>query len=253
MEIRIGQDLEDISVEAARLFVKLSKKYIRASGRFVAALSGGTTPTRLYQILATGRYQNTVDWRRVHIFWVDERFVPADHPDSNFRLIADNLLERTTLSPENIHPIRTVGLSPSRSAKNYEADSRYFFKLPKNDTLPCFDLIILGIGEDGHTASLFPGSKKIGDREHLVVAVRSRKMHHPRITMTLPLLNSARHILFLVSGKSKALVMKKVIVENDRKFPATLVNPLHGICHYFIDKDAGSCLPKTEVKKYASL
>jgi 6-phosphogluconolactonase len=252
MNILIGQKLEDISIEAARLFMSLSRRHIRSSGRFVTALSGGRTPERLYEILASDYYLKGIAWSKVHIFWVDERFVASDHPDSNFRLVQETLLQSITLPQHNIHPIRTQGATASVSAKKYEADVKDFFKITKKDVFPRFDLIILGLGEDGHTASLFPGSKKLGDREHLAVSVQNRKTQHPRITLTLPVLNSARHILFLVSGKSKAPVIKKVIIQRDGTIPASLVNPYDGKCHYFFDQDAGSCLLKTGVKKHAT-
>ena len=240
MEILIAQDLEAISTEAARMFMNLSEKYIQASGRFVVALSGGTTPKRLYQILASVQYQKNIDWSNVHIFFVDERFVPLDHPDSNFGLIHETLLQGISLPTENIHPINTCCSSPAVSAKNYEADIENFFEIDAKHIFPQFDLIVLGIGEDGHTASLFPNSRVLSDKERLAVAVQSRKRQHRRITLTLPVLNSARNIVFLVSGKRKASIMKKVLMLRVKSLPASLINPDHGKYLFSTDKAAST-------------
>jgi 6-phosphogluconolactonase len=249
MEIDIGQDLEAISIKAARLFVSLSKKYIRSSGMFVTALSGGTTPKRFYQILSSDQYRRKIAWGNVHIFWVDERFVPSDHPDSNYRFVHDNLLQRSSIPSHNVHPIITDRLSAPVSAKHYETKIKQFFQIKGSGVLPRFDLMILGIGEDGHTASLFPGSRMLLDREHLVVPVRNRKVLHQRITMTLPVLNSANNIFFLVSGKSKSTVLEKVFMQRDQGLPATLVKPDKGHCLLFFDRDAGEKIPIKESLK----
>lgn len=251
MEILIGRDLEAISTEAARLFMSLSEKHIRASDRFVVALSGGTTPKRLYQLLGSNPYQKKINWSNVHIFFVDERFVPRDHPDSNFRLVHETLLKGINLPTENIHSITTLGSSLSKSVKKYETTIKDFFKIMERDMFPRFDLIILGIGEDGHTASLFPGSRMTNDIKHFVAAVRNRKIRHHRITLTLPVLNSARNIIFLVSGKRKAFIMEKVLTPSDKKIPASLVNPSDGKCHLFIDKEASKYILNVEVHKNA--
>jgi 6-phosphogluconolactonase len=248
MEILIGRDLEAISTEAARLFISLSGKHIRASGRFVVALSGGTTPERLYQLLASNPYQKKICWTNVHIFFVDERFVPPDHPDSNFRLVYETLLKEISFPTENIHSITTLGFTLSVSAKTYEADIKDFFKIDATGIFPRFDLIILGIGEDGHTASLFPGSRMTNDTKHLVAAVRNRKIRHHRITLTLPVLNRARNIIFLVSGKHKAPIMEKVLMPGCEKIPASLVNPSDGKLHLFIDKEASKYILNVEEK-----
>ena len=242
MDILIGDNLEIISHEAARLFMSLSRRYIRLSGRFVVAVSGGRTPERLYRILSSDAYRKSIAWGKIHMFWVDERFVPYDHPDNNFRLIRRTLLKRLALPWGNLHPITTDQVSASASAKRYDADVRHFFSHTATTSFPRFDLIILGIGADGHTASLFPGSKRLNEEEHIAVPVKNGKTQNPRVTLTLPVLNNARHVLFLVSGKRKAPAVRKVIIERDRTAPASLVNPHDGKCHYYIDRDAATAI-----------
>lgn len=238
MEILIERDLEAVSAKAAQLFWMLSEKYKRSSSRYAVALSGGETPKRLYQLLASARGRKDIPWNKVHIFMVDERFVPPDHPDSNFRLIQENLLQSISLPVENIHRMRTDCSSANICAKNYEAAMMEFFKTYDAAILPRFDLMILGIGEDGHTASLFPGSSALSDREHLVAAVRKKNIRHQRITMTLPVLNNARNILFIATGERKSFVLNKVVMNRQKRLPASLVNPENGKCHFFLDRDA---------------
>jgi 6-phosphogluconolactonase len=251
MEILIERDLEAISAKAARFFMTLAEKRIRESGSFVIALSGGSTPIRFYKSLASALYRRTIAWSKVHIFWVDERYVASDHPDSNFRLIHDNLLQDIMLPRANMHPINTDCSSPSACAKNYEAEIREFFNIGEKGMIPRFDLVMLGIGEDGHIASLFPGSRALSDRKRLAVAVRSRTRQHNRITLTIPVLNNAAHIVFLCSGEAKAPILEKVVIKRKKNLPASLVCPDHGKCLFLIDRDAGRYMLNAEVNNHA--
>jgi 6-phosphogluconolactonase len=182
-------------------------------------------------------YSNQIDWRRLQFFWVDERFVPPSHEDSNYRLLHDYLLSKICIPQENIHPVKTDLTSPQVAASNYEEEIKNIFRLAEG-SLPKFDLILLGIGEDGHTASLFPDNEVLKETEHLVVSgIDSKHVYH-RISLTLPVINRAETVIFLVSGKNKADVVKKVLTEKDSSLPASLVNPEKGDLIFLIDKEA---------------
>lgn len=247
MKIIIERNLEALSVKAALLFTRISEDAIRMSGRFVTALSGGKTPRRTYEILSTDEYRKKIDWSKIHIFFVDERCVPPDHPESNFGLIRNSLLERISIPPENVYPIRVQGMSISDSVRNYEDRIKNFFYMGKTGVFPSFDFILLGIGQDGHTASLFPGTRNLSETEHLVVAVERKNAHPARITLTLPVLNNAANVVFLVSGSEKASVLEKVVRRREPALPASLINPARGTCFFLIDEEAGKHILAAEV------
>lgn len=236
LKLHLLSDLEALSLKAAEIFIDLSKRCIASKGQFFVAVSGGSTPIRLYTLLGVDVYSRQIDWRYLHFFWVDERFVPPSHKDSNYRLLHNYLLNKISIPQENVHPVKTDMSSPQVSAKNYEEEIKNSFRLAEG-SLPAFDLILLGIGEDGHTASLFPGNEVLRETKHLAVPVIDSKHVHQRITLTLPLINSAETVIFLVSGKNKADVVKKVLVEKDRSLPASLVNPEKGDLIFLIDKE----------------
>ena len=237
VEIQVLSDLEVLSLKAAEIFVGLSRRCIARKKKFMVAASGGFTPRRLYALLGSDLYDAQVDWRYIHFFWADERFVSFFHADSNYRLLHDNLLSRISIPQENIHPVRTDLPTPQVSARNYEEDIKKSFGLSEF-SLPQFDLILLGIGEDGHTASIFPDNEVLRETKHLVVSARDSKHIHHRISLTLPVINGAETVIFLVSGKNKADVVKKVLVEKDHSLPASLVNPEKGNLIFLIDKAA---------------
>ena len=249
MNVQIFPDLEAISRKAAEMFLQFSERYISSANRFVVALSGGNTPRTFYDILGSDQYRNKVDWQNVHIFWVDERFVPPDHADSNYRMVKDNLLSRISIPHQNVHPIMTDVSFPSLAAKKYEKDMKTFLNVSTNK-IPEFDLILLGIGEDGHTASLFPGSRVLNRRDHFVSSVIEKKISHPRITLTLSVITNARNIIFLVSGKNKAVAVKKIIEEKDSSLPAVLVKPEKGKLFFLIDRDASLLISKKDKSFY---
>ena len=234
VELHVLRDIGEIGLKAAETFVELAKSAVASKGRFAVALSGGATPQGLYSLLATS-YRDEVPWGSVHIFWGDERCVPKEHEESNFRVAYESLLSKIDLPGENIHRMRG-DLGPEAGAREYEEEIRRFFG-PSG--LPAFDLILLGMGEDGHTASLFPGSKALEETERLVAPVYPEGHGRERITLTLPVLNNATHIVFLVSGSSKAEVLSRVLGNGERgEYPAGLVRPLRGSLLWLVDRDA---------------
>jgi len=238
MNVQIYPDLETVSKKAADMFLEMSEKYIAAKGRFAVALSGGSTPKRFYELLGTEPYIRSIGWRHIHFFWADERCVPPEHQDSNFRLAFDAFLSKVPLPEKNIHRIKGEE-EPQKEAREYERDIRRFFS---EADYPVFDLITLGIGEDGHTASLFPGSQILKEEEHLADFVAEKAQSHSRITLTLPALNHAENILVLVSGENKAIVVKKVVEERDPSLPASLLTKGKGHLFFLLDRDSAQLL-----------
>jgi len=238
VRVQILPDLEAISHQAVSLFIKISKTSFGERDRFVVALSGGTTPRRFYSLIGSPLYREEVDWSRVHLFWVDERCVPEEDEASNFKLVFDTLLSVVPIPRENIHPMR-AGEGPDQGAGEYEKEMKKFFG---ESGSPVFDLVLLGVGEDGHTASLFPGSDLIQERSRLVAPVYLGEPKKDRITLTLPVLNQARHILFLVAGHSKAEVVRAILGKEGHQegYPAGLVHPVRGQVTWLIDEEAAS-------------
>jgi 6-phosphogluconolactonase len=237
-ELFIFADLEDLSHMAASFLACIARNSIALNGRFTLALSGGSTPKRLYYLLGT-EYSEKVQWDGVEVFWVDERCVPPDHEDSNYKVAHDLLLSKVSLRAQNIHRIRGE-MEPSQGALLYEEELRGRFG-PAG--LPALDLIILGVGQDGHTASLFPGSDSLKEAERLALPVRPEGPEAmDRITLTLPVLNNAAHLLFLASGPSKADVIVAIFEDEGTRYPAGLVSPVHGDLTWLIDKEAAAKL-----------
>lgn len=207
-------------------------------GRFAVALSGGTTPVSFYERLAAS--VRDLPWDRTHIFLTDERCVPFDHPDSNYGMIDVNLLRHVPIPAGNIHAVQTR-LVPSAAAAAYETEIRTFFGL-KDGEFPAFDLILLGLGEDGHTASLFPGDAAAAEKRRFAAAVARAAPDHDRVTLTLPVINRASAVIFLVAGAKKAPILKAVLDGPGSGLPAGLVRPSRGRTVFLADKDAGSLL-----------
>jgi len=187
---------------------------------FTVALSGGKTPVDLYKRLCV--YKDTFSWEKTHIFLADERFVPAYDKDSNLGLIKEHLLNHIEIPDENLHTISTEDITLEQSAKKYEEDIRRFFR-SEGDSIPQFDLIMLGIGEDGHTASLFPGASSLTVTERLAIAVTTDRIPHNRISLSLPVLANAKRIMFLVTGANKAKRVKEIMEDEECTLPAALV------------------------------
>jgi 6-phosphogluconolactonase len=203
---------------------------------FAVCLSGGSTPRGLYEQLATPDIASRFPWHRSHWFWGDERFVPRDHPDSNYRMAREAFLLRVPVPDANIHAIPTEGLSPEQAATAYQATLERFYGADKlAPGRPLFDVTLLGIGDDGHTASLFPGQPALQENRRWVVAVIGAKSE-PRITLTYPALNSSRHAAFLATGEEKRDLVARAQA-GDGTLPAAAIHPA-GQLHWFTDRAA---------------
>jgi 6-phosphogluconolactonase len=223
--IEIFANAQELARGAAEYFVARSGEAVARKGFFTVALSGGSTPKALYQLLV----DLDVPWSKTHFFWSDERHVPPDHPDSNYRMAYEAMLARVPVPESNIHRVHSENPDAAEAANEYE------------QTLLPLDLILLGLGTDGHTASIFPGSEVLNETKRLVAAPWVEKFNAYRITMTLPLLNNGASVVFLVSGAEKAGIVKEVI-EGPKQYPAQFVQPSHGQLLWMLDKDAASSL-----------
>jgi 6-phosphogluconolactonase len=231
---------EQLALAAAEQFVEYAVEFQNALGQFSVALAGGKTPRGVFELLATDQYQNRLEWSRVHLFFTDERCVPPTHPDSNYAMVFKALISKVRIPAQNV--FRMVGEGdPDESARNYEAKLRGFFG---PDAWPRFDLVLLGLGADGHTASLFPGSEALTETRRWVVATQSEHLGHRRITLTAPAINQAAHVLFLVTGKAKAAALAELLggQSDFRRLPASLIQPADGTLEWFVDREAASLL-----------
>jgi len=238
LEVKILPDSAALAQIAAQEFHRLAEASVQERGRFSAVLSGGSTPRAVYSLLASEHQQ--LPWDRIHIFFGDERHVPPDHPDSNFRMANDSLLSKVPIPEKNVHRIHTE-VDAEATAAEYDQQLFNFFQQSNHDW-PRFDLIFLGIGEDGHTASLFPGSKALTETSRMVVANWVEKFQSFRITLTFPVLNHAAEVVFLVSGAGKAKILSDVLRPGARKYPSQSVQPENGRLLWLVDQEAGTLL-----------
>jgi 6-phosphogluconolactonase len=231
--IRVFDDFDRLSEAAAELFAGQARRAVAARGRFCVALAGGSTPRRSYQLLSRAPFRETVPWSQVHVFWGDERCVPSDDPRSNEGRARAALLDKVPLPPGQIHPMACTR-GPKSAALAFETLLLDFFA----PEAPRFDLILLGLGTDGHTASLFPGSKATKETRHLVVPVQGPGEDFARLTLTVPVLNRARLVVFLVSGKDKAGMLRQILRGPAGSFPAQLIVPEEGDLRWLVDREA---------------
>lgn len=219
-KIKILKNTDSLAKAAADYIIALSKQTIKDNGRFTWALSGGSTPIHLFKLLAIEDYQKKIDWKNVYIFWSDERYVPASDEDNNSFQAQKNLLNEVPIPSENIFAI-PVHLPLKKAAKYYEQTLKQFFK----SETPVFDLVMLGMGSNGHTASLFPETEILKEKTALVASVFVEEVNMDRITFTAPFINQAKHILFLVAGADKASMLAKVFEEkkHPQLYPAQLI------------------------------
>lgn len=243
--IRRYPDPEAVSRAAAHDFVGLARAAIAERGRFCVALSGGSTPRRMYEILSEAPRWAELPWERVEFFWGDERAVPPDHPDSNFGAAAASLLRKLAIPEERIHRIQGELPDVHEAARRYQAELARVFDAPSDGRPPIFDLVLLGMGPDGHTASLFPYSQPLTERRRWVVGHHVARLGKARITLTPPILNRAAEVRLLVTGADKAGVLKEVLAgpRDPERLPVQLVTPELGRLVWLLDRDAGSEVP----------
>ena len=231
---------EQLALAAAERFVDYSNELRDMSERFSVALAGGNTPRQVYELLATERFKNRVEWSQVHLFFGDERCVPPEHPDSNYAMAYEALISRVPIPAKNVHRIPGES-NPNEGALEYENELRAFFA---GLAWPRFDLVLLGMGEDGHTASLFPASAALKEMSRWVVATRNEQSRQERITLTVPVFNHARRIMVLVTGKKKAQRLKEVLRRQpgSEQLPVQAITPINGMLEWLVDADAASLL-----------
>jgi 6-phosphogluconolactonase len=239
LNIEIASDSEDLARRGVDLFVVAAREAVEARGVFYTAISGGHTPARFFQLLATEPQARALPWDRVHVFWVDERYVPPDSEASNYKLAADAFLSKVGIPWVNVHRISTEHKDIGEAARAYEHTLRTVFDL-HDDELPQFDLVVLGMGADGHTGSLFPNTYATFDTNDLAHVVYVMDDTLNRITLTHPVLLAARRLVVLVSGAEKAQTLKEVLTSepDEVKYPIHILWPALDKITWLVDRDA---------------
>ena len=240
-DVRIFDDLEALSRAAAELFIEDSKQAVSQRRRFLVVLSGGSTPMKLYKLLAQSPYREQIDWTRVHVFWGDERCVPIEDLENNYRQVRDVLLNQVSIPKENIHRVLS-DLEPVAAAEDYARVLKDFASPPLD--WPRFDLVLLGMGDDGHTASLFPGSEVNVTTPTMAVTAQYQNRPAHRVTLTPLVFNAAHRIIFLVNGESKSQTLANVLYGEyqPEKLPAQRIHPTDGELIWMVDQNAASKL-----------
>ena len=239
-KIEVFDSPELLGKAAAEFIIKLANESVAARGKFSISLSGGGTPEQLFVLLSSDNYKDQMPWAKIFVFWGDERYVPLNDSRSNAFVAKTLLLDKVNIPAANIFPI-PVNLEPAAEAANaYEQTLKNFF----GGGLPQFDLIMLGIGENAHTASLFPGTSVINEKKEWVSALYVDEVKMYRVTMTVPVINNARNVLFLAAGSSKAEVLRTILASpyQPEKYPAQLISPVNGNLFWFLDKKAAALL-----------
>lgn len=238
--VRIFDSKNELIEAVASIFRQEADRAAQSDNNMFVALSGGETPRGVYYRLGDEPYRSEIPWRRVHLFWGDERCVPADHPDSNYRMVSENLLSRIDIPPENIHRIRGEA-DPEEETVRYVNEIALFVPRGAGD-IPRFDWILSGLGRDGHVASLFADSPALMEEKFTCAVTSEPHTGANRITMTLPLINNASRISFMVSGREKSGIVSEILKSKRVKsrYPAATVKPRNGILEWLIDSDAAS-------------
>jgi 6-phosphogluconolactonase len=252
-QVRVYRDPGELALKAARRFARLADQYVVGCGRFTVALSGGSTPKAMFSVLAEDPFLNTVPWSSIYFFWGDERCVPPDHPDSNFRMTHETLLSKVPVPQQNIFRVPAELPDTANAAEQYSATLTTFF-LAGHDAdrsgtaplsnLPRFDLVFLGMGPDGHTASLFPHTTALQAGEKIVVANYVEKFKAYRITLTAATINNARNITFLAAGEDKTETLRNVLEGpyQPEVYPSQLIQPRNGTLLWMVDEAAARSL-----------
>jgi 6-phosphogluconolactonase len=236
MQLHIYKDAEETTIALADWIKALIQQTLEVKDRFTIALSGGETPKKLYQKLASVPYREIINWNRLHIFWGDERVVDFVDERNNAKMAYDTLLSKVAIPHEQIHKIRT-DISPDESAKHYQNILHNYF----DNKQTTFDLVLLGMGDDGHTLSLFPDSENFSGNNSWVKAINSKEKGE-RITLLPSVVNQSSAIAFLITGEKKAPVIKEVLEGKEQKYPAQLIQPINKELHWFIDREAAKYL-----------
>ncbi len=244
--IRIFPDVEALSQAAAVEFVRCAGEAVAARGRFTVALSGGSTPKRLYQLLTTEPYRSQTDWGRVEVFWGDERCVPPDHKDSNYRMAREAMLAQLPIPAEHIHRMEAERADREAAARDYETVLARVFGVSSGGEPPPFDLLLMGMGPDGHTASLFPHTQALDETRRWVVPNHVPQLNTDRMTMTRPILNRGREVLFLVAAADKAERLAEVLAgpADPKRLPSQSIQP-EGQLVWFVESAAAARLPSS--------
>jgi 6-phosphogluconolactonase len=248
MSIQISKNIDDLSRNVAEWMVDYIHKTLQLQDRFTIALSGGSTPKKLHLALASTEFKNRIDWQKLHVFWGDERYVPFNDDRNNAKMAFDTLLDHVPVPKSQIHIMRT-DIDAEKSAKEYEEILKEYF--PKaavseettnnsQHTTHSFDLVLLGLGDNSHTLSLFPGEEVIHEKNSWVKAVFVKEVNIERITFTAPIVNLSKRIAFLVSGKEKAEAVSPVLSKdyNPDRYPAQVIKPMNGELFWFLDEEA---------------
>jgi 6-phosphogluconolactonase len=246
----VAPDAAALATRAAQYFFEMASEAVDAHGRARIAISGGSTPNAAFQQLADFNqpWRWRMPWDKIDLFWVDERSVAPGSPESNYRMTREYLLDSVPLRPEQVHRIEGE-LDPEVAADRYESELRSLFRL-ESDESPRFDLVALGVGEDGHTASLFPHTQALHEMSRLVVANHVPQKDIWRITLTWPVINHARSVFFLVSGQEKAAILREVLTgaHDPERLPSQLIWPSSGILTLILDQAAAALLPQTDAE-----
>lgn len=250
-QVRVYKDQDELALKAARRFARLADQYVVGSGRFTVALSGGSTPKAMFALLAESPFVETIPWSSIYFFWGDERCVPPDHADSNYRMTMETLLARVPVPQENIFRMAGELADADQAAQQYADTLQQFFLQPAASrataplaNVPRFDLVFLGMGGDGHTASLFPETAALHNDSDIVTANYVEKFKAYRITLTAKTINNARNVTFLIAGQDKAETLRQVL-EGERqteRYPSQMIQPRSGTLLWLVDEAAASLL-----------
>ncbi len=240
LNLRVFSDLDQLSDAAADMVVNHAATAIQTRGRFTFVLSGGSTPRLLYQKLTEPSRCDQIAWSKVHFFWGDERTVPPDDEQSNFRMANEALLSHLDIPPDHIHRLRGEAADLDAAAEQYQQTIAHVFGVSPDSEPPAFDLVLLGMGGDGHTASLFPHTEALSEKKRWVVPNRVPELDTNRLTMTIPLLNRAKEVVFLVKGKDKSQRFAEVLKgpRHPEKLPSQFIHPVCGTLTWLVDQEA---------------
>jgi len=239
-QIIIRDNLSALAGTGADIFAASAIENVINKGRFVTAISGGSTPGPMHRLLSRDPYLSEIPWNKTHIFWVDERCVPVSRTESNYGEARKRFLDIVPIPSDHIHNI-SVEVPPEEGALRYQRELIKFFGLKRGE-FPVFDLIFMGIGADGHTASIYPKSSALEENKKLMLSVKGGDPLVHRLTMILPVLNNAKKIIFLVSGKDKSEIIGDIIMQRQKGLPAEMIKPAHGEIIWLIDREAASLL-----------